>query len=75
MDTSGDDDKVRRAGRRAATSQYSYCIEKYTDTDVVMSAPFLQRLTMTMTTAILIVGARDHFLIFVSQDWAVDGVS
>ena len=73
MDTSGDGDKVRGAGRRAATSQYSYCIEKYTD--VVTSASFLQRLTMTMTIAILIVGTRDHFLIFVSQDWAVDGVS
>ena len=72
VDTSGDGDKVRGAGRRAATSQYSYCIEKYTD--VVLSAPFLQRLTMTIAIALML-GARDHFLIFVSQDWAVDGVS
>ena len=72
MDTSGDDDKVRRAGRRATTSQYSYCIENYTD--VVMSAPFLQRLTMTIAIA-LILGTLDHFQIFVSQDWAVVGVS
>ena len=74
MDTSGDGDKGRRAGRRAraATSQYSCCIEKYTD--VVLSAPFLQRLAMTIAIALML-GARDHFLIFVSQDWAVELMS
>ena len=74
VDTSGDGDKVRGAGRRAATSQYSRTHFIFTAVDVDLSASFLQRLTMTIAIALML-GARDHFLIFVSQDWAVDGVS
>ena len=69
VDTGGDGDKVRR---RAATSKYSHTHFIFTAVDVVLSASFLQRLTMTIAIA-LILGARDHSLIFVSQiqDWDV----
>ena len=63
---------MRRAGRCAATSQYSHTHFIFTAVDVVLSASFLQRLTMTIAIA-LILGARDRSLIFVSQiqDWDV----